>query len=210
MPQPYPLPGGGQAGYRSRAVAVRPARVALTSVAVEPISEHVQVRGGIPWRPGNPMNSLEEKRKLADPGRSTGLESGGLRKPRALERRNTTRAAATNRTRRSPRVTSRAVVILRNRPSSYADVIYEAARKKLSDCRLVSNQQFVRGAFSFHLLASGPSTLLISSSGRTRRCRLGEIRVPQYRRVRGLSSPWRAVPLRHMEEVWLEDESDPD
>ncbi len=144
MPQPYPLPGGGQAGYRSRAVAVRPARVALTSVAVEPISEHVQVRGGIPWRPGNPMNSLEEKRKLADPGRSTGLESGGLRKPRALERRNTTRAAATNRTRRSPRVTSRAVVILRNRPSSYADVLYEAARKKLSDCRLISNQQFVR------------------------------------------------------------------
>lgn len=25
------------------------------------------------------------------------------------------------------------------------------------------------------------------------------------RRVRGLSSPWRAVPLRNMEEVWLED-----
>lgn len=26
------------------------------------------------------------------------------------------------------------------------------------------------------------------------------------RRVRGLSSPWRAVPLRHMEEVWLADD----
>lgn len=25
-----------------------------------------------------------------------------------------------------------------------------------------------------------------------------------HRRVRGLSSPWRAVPLRHMEDVWLE------
>ncbi|HUG42389.1 MAG TPA: ABC transporter substrate-binding protein [Longimicrobiales bacterium] len=27
-----------------------------------------------------------------------------------------------------------------------------------------------------------------------------------HRRVRGLSSPWRAVALRHMEDVWLEDE----
>lgn len=27
-----------------------------------------------------------------------------------------------------------------------------------------------------------------------------------HRRVRGLSSPWRAVPLRNMEDVWLEDE----
>ena len=31
-----------------------------------------------------------------------------------------------------------------------------------------------------------------------------------HRRVRGLSRPWRAVPLRHMEEVWLEDEGDRD
>ncbi|MEJ2369932.1 MAG: hypothetical protein P8Y07_03655, partial [Gemmatimonadales bacterium] len=30
-----------------------------------------------------------------------------------------------------------------------------------------------------------------------------------HRRVRGLSSPWRAVPFRHMEEVWLEEDDPP-
>jgi peptide/nickel transport system substrate-binding protein len=30
-----------------------------------------------------------------------------------------------------------------------------------------------------------------------------------HRRVRGLSSPWRAVPFRHMEEVWLEEDVPP-
>ena len=26
-------------------------------------------------------------------------------------------------------------------------------------------------------------------------------------RVRGLSSPWRSVPLRHMEELWIQEEA---